>query len=188
MRVVIVAHNLSAGGGVSVGRNIFKSLLDTVPDWFFLIIHPENCGYEEVATGNATVSRFARRNGGVFKRGLFEFFVLPKIIKDFEPDVILCLGNMACWRLAYPQVMLFHNAYFVYPARHYGRSADLRLYLLVFVQKLIFRFDLTRIKHLLVQTETIRHRVEKLGFPSQSVSVLPNAVSFFLSADMQESI
>ncbi len=180
MRIVIVAHGLRSGGGISVGQNIIAAIGRLAPHNRYLVTIPASLGYEQVCAvlPHHEVSSFLH-GGNLVRRYFYETQRLPKLVRQFNPDVALCLGNVALQGLKIPQALLLHNPYYVYPSAHYGRSLLFRERILVAAQRQQFARDLKRIRLLLCQTNAMATRVRKTYDYQGPIHVCPNAVSKF---------
>lgn len=177
MRVALIAHGLRAGGGISVGKNIISTLSRIAPKNKYFISVPGGLDYQAELRDVPTCESSVFPHGGqLFHRYIYEAHTLPKEINNFQPDVVLCLGNIAIRNILYPQVLLLHNPYYVYSTKHYGR-ASLKLRFLVGLQRKLFSKDLSSIKSLLCQTATMAKRVRsEYGYDGE-IFTIPNAVS-----------
>ena len=178
MRIVIVAHGLRSGGGISVGQNIIAALGRLAPQHHYLVSAPAGLGYEKVChlLPQHEVSSFPH-GGNLVRRYFYETQELPKLIREFNANAALCLGNVALQSVKIPQALLLHNPYYVYPSTHFGRSISLRERLLVAIQRHQFARDLNRIRLLLCQTDAMATRVRKTYDYQGALQICPNAVS-----------
>lgn len=183
MRIVIAAHGLRTGGGISVGQNIIAALGRLAPDHHYLVTIPPYLNYEDVCQGLPRHETSVFRHGGNFaRRYCYETQELPALVRKFGADAALCLGNTALQNTAIPQALLFQNSYYIYPRRHFGRAASWRLRLLVAVQRRQFARDLQNIRLLLCQTPVVAERVRRVYDYQGATLICPNAVSRFTLA------
>lgn len=183
MRIIVAAHGLRSGGGISVGQNIIAALGRLAPQHHYLVTAPAGLGYEQVCQGLPLHELSLFSHGGqLARRYLYETRELPTLIRRFGADAALCLGNVALQGADIPQALLLHNPYYVYPVKHYGRAATLRLRLLVAAQRRQFARDLRRIRLLLCQTEAMAERVRAAYSYHGPIRICPNAVSRFTLA------
>lgn len=150
MRIVIVAHGLRSGGGISVGQNIIAALGRLAPQHHYLVTVPAGLGYERVCQSlpQHELSSFPH-GGSLVRRYFYETQELPKLVREFNANAALCLGNVALQGVKIPQALLLHNSYYVYPSTHYGRNTSIRERFLVAAQRHQFGQDLKRIRLLL---------------------------------------
>lgn len=182
MRIAIIAHNLRSGGGISVGQNIISSLGRIAPENQYLITVPSSLGYEGIASNvpNCEVIVFKMRRGYYLRRGLFEYLTLPKICNNWNPDVILGLGNAGLHgNSSIPQAILCHNPFLLYERRHYGQTYGLTDRLLLrFLKRPRFAKDVSNSKIVFCQTHTAEKRIRQVYDFQGKCLQLPNAVSF----------
>ncbi len=180
MRIVIAAHNLRSGGGISVGRNIIAAFGRLAPQHQYLVTAPTGLGYEQICHGlpKHELSLF-HYGGNMVRRYIYEAYALPSLVGRFRADAALCLGNVALQRTNVPQAVLLHNPYYVYPSRHYGRATTLQLRLLVALKRWQFARDLQKVRLLMCQTDAMRARVRTAYGYQGPIRICPNAVSRF---------
>lgn len=177
MKIVLYAHNLKTGGGISVGKNLILSLANLSPDYKFLIVIPSIKDYENIFHGFDNIEVIHYSHFGFIKRFIFEYISLPKLVKLFNPNLCICLGNIALKRIAAPQILLLHNPYYVYPIRKFLKFFSMKLLLTVVLQRFIFYTDLRRIELLFCQTNSMMVRVKKMYSYTGDIMLLPNALS-----------
>lgn len=176
-RISVVAHGLRAGGGISVGKNCIQSLMRAMPEAHYQVFVPAGIGYEDafVSGVNVQAHEYVPRLGKI-GRFLFDDRVLPGRLKDFAPDVIICLGNTGVrFRLA-PQILLVQDSHYFYPERHYARATPLEK-MVYRLQRYRFARDLKRTRVLLCQTRAAMNRLRQwYGFKG-AAHLFPNAIS-----------
>lgn len=180
MRIVIVAHGLRSGGGISVGQNVIAALSRLAPQHHYFVTAPAGLGYERICQSlpQHELSSFPH-GGNLIQRYFYETRKLPKLVRQFNADAALCLGNVALQGVDIPQALLLHNPYYVYPSTHFGRSTSLRERLLVAIQRRQFGMDVNRIRLLLCQTDAMATRVRETYDYQGPLETCPNAVSRF---------
>lgn len=180
MRIVIVAHGLRSGGGISVGQNVIAALGRLAPRHQYLVTAPAGLGYERVCQSLPQHELSSFPDGGnLIQRYFYEVRQLPKIVRQFNANAALCLGNVALQGVDIPQALLLHNSYYVYPSTHFGRSTSHRERVLVALQRRQFGQDLNRIRLLLCQTNAMATRVRETYDYQGPLEICPNAVSRF---------
>jgi glycosyltransferase involved in cell wall biosynthesis len=178
MRVAIIAHALRNGGGISIGKNTIAVLRKLAPSNEYFISIPANLGYEEICDGlpDHQVSIFDH-NSNLACRYIYEAVKLPKIITEFNANIVLCLGNVAIKGIDAQQILLLHNAYYVYDYNNLGRKIKIKEKILFLLQRYRFRSDLKRVHLLICQTKTMMRRVSAAYNYRGRSEVIPNAVS-----------
>ena len=177
MRLALIAHGLRAGGGISVGKNIIKTLGELAPDVRYFVSFPAGHGYESCIEGlrSREVIKYCG-SGNLISRYCFEFNKLAKHIEMFKPDLILCLGNLLVQGVKFPQLLLVHNPYYVYPRKHHG-SLPMPSRILLRIQIQFFKNDLKKAQAILCQTETMESRIRSRFSYQGKTYRMPNAVS-----------
>jgi len=189
MRIAILAHGLHVSGGISVGKNIVATLPKIAPQHEYLITIPPGLGYE-THDGKKNVSVIEIESMSLYKRIYFDLLVLPKLAKEFNPDVIVGLGNMGLFKPPYKQAFLFHRTQLVYSRNHYRRR--LYGYWIRFRRMLLKKGIRKCLRHTQVvfcQTPIAKERFSKtFNFPSNQIKIMPNAISEFIEVPEVEIV
>ncbi len=177
MRAVVVAHNLVEAGGLSVGRNVTAALPRLFPEVEMLLIVPRGLGYDLHKNGsNATVIEIPRYR--LLGRFLFEKNHLPRMVRDFGPDVIFCLGNIGLHHPPCQQAILFHQGQLVYTTERSYKTVPLRERVKFAAIRYWLRTCLRRTSLIFCQTAVMRSRfAQAFNYPIEQIKVMPNAVS-----------
>lgn len=175
MKIVILAHALKAGGGVSVGQNFVAALKRRLPASQFWVTVPDGQGYEGfIGEERCHFTPFIQQS--YRQQWYFENVTLPCLVSEQHPDVIISLANRALPKAPCPQLMLLHDSHLFYPSRFYAGESLKRKILKAF-QGIMLGRDLQKLSALLVQTATAEQRVRrKYGFAGEVVHI-PNAIS-----------
>ncbi len=182
MRLAVLAHNLTGGGGLSVGRNIVALLPKLGPQHEYLIIVPESMGCD-CGRGGANVTVQTLKRMPPLRRLSFELSVLPKQIARFDADMVLALGNIGLLRPRCRQAILIHQPQILYDSRYYGKVL-LRQRLRLMAVKRWVRYSLKRTQLVFCQTPIIRQRfADAFGYPLNQIKIAPNAVSEFAKVE-----
>ena len=178
MLITVLAYNLIGSGGLSVGRNITALLPKIGPDHQYLILIPDGLGYEEHAGHeNVRIMKIPLMNK--FKRIKFDLFSLPKIVKSFETDVILALGNIGLSNNTCKQAILIHQPQIIYPSKHFG-NVSINDRFRIWAVKRRVRECLQTTDIVFCQTPVARERFsQSMSYPVEKIRIMPNAVSEF---------
>lgn len=176
MKIVLLAHNLSVGGGLTVGREVTSTLPSLLPDHQFLISCPAGVDYSDTeCQPNVEVIRPPKH--GLSARFAWERGSLRDGIDAFEPNWIFGLGNLAFQGFCGRQSVLLHDPHHVYPSDTFGQ-VSLMYRLKKWTLKQLFRRSLKKVESVYVQTNTIRNRFcHQYEFPRGKVHLLPPACS-----------
>jgi glycosyltransferase involved in cell wall biosynthesis len=188
MRIAVLAHGLRKGGGVSVGMNFISAFRRVGREHEYFVSIPGGIGYEDVCAGlpRKEISVYLGA-GNPVRRAWYEMINLPSLLKQFNPDLVLGLGNLAAKRIDSPQVLLLHNPYYVYPKIHFGRTIQAGVLLQVAAQRRQFSQDLKKIDFLFCQTKTMANRVRETYGYEGAIRIIPNAVSHAIKTEKCES-
>ncbi len=177
MRVVILAHNLRAAGGASVGRNIVSALARVADAHEYLLIVPVGVGYEHVPKPSRGSCVYYRRRLGFLGQQVFEARTLPRLVRSFRPDIVWALGNFG---LTDPgtakQAVLLHKAQLVYDAHHQRGEAP-RLRWVNAAARRRLRRSLPATQLVFCQTATMAQHFARAFQYRGRLALLPNAVS-----------
>jgi glycosyltransferase involved in cell wall biosynthesis len=184
VRIAVLEHNLVVAGGLSVGKNMTALLPKIAPRHTYLMLVPKGLGYDRhEKLDNVKVLEIARMS--FIKRGLFEMLRLPKLVNDFRPDVVLCLGNIGMRNPPCKQVILFHQSQSVYPSRHYGKTTLSELCKMWQIKRWVKK-SLKHTNLVFCQTPVVRERFSNtFQYPLDRIKIMPNAVSEFAKIDKQ---
>lgn len=180
LRIAIVAHGLRVAGGVSVGQNMIAAFGRAGGQHKYLFTIPVGLGYEEVCgrIQDHQVVPYGHK-GGALRRWVFENLRLPKIIRQFGPDVLLGLGGSGLSHPPCPQVLFPQDAHLFYPTRQFGDvrfSYKLRK---AYRRRCLVK-QLKNTEAVLCQTEVVEERIRHtLGYGGR-ILVCPSPVSKFI--------
>jgi len=176
MRIAVLAHNLSAGGGRYLGEFIVSLLLRERPRDVFLVTCPERGWRALPENSNARVISAGVSFSSPLKRSWREAAVLRREVKRFHPDVVFAVGNFGLLHPPCRQLILVHQSHLVYDRQHYGPlSLWARLNLLL--KKSYFSRQLLHTETVLCQTEVMAARVrDRYGFRG-ALAILPNVLT-----------
>jgi len=186
MRIAILAHNLRVSGGLSVGRNLVALLPKLGPEHSYLIFVPKGLGYAtHNGQKNVVVNEIPLMS--FIERIRFDLFSLPKLIKNFNPDIILGLGNLGLGKPPCKQAILFHQPQVIYGLKHYGKTT-LRERVKMWAIKQHLAGCLNRTNIVFCQTPVARERFSRsFRYPIDKIKIMPNAVSEFAKMDKQSA-
>jgi len=176
MRIAILAHNLSAGGGRYLGQAIVEALLRKRPTDRFLITCPSS-GWNNVhCPPHGRLVAIGAPFTSLLKRLYGELCIVRREVGRFRPDVVLAAGNFGLLKPPCPQIVVVHESHLCYPARHYG-PLPWHLRLQVELQRPYFRRQLQNTGLILCQTNVMATRVQRLYGFGGSVAILPNILT-----------
>lgn len=176
LRVVLLAQGLSVAGGRSVGINIIEALGRLRPNYEYLIIVPAGVGYEDLDLPPISTVIYHDQKRGKHRRLFFDFCQLPRIVRQFQADVVWGLGNLAL-PFRHPfQAILFHKPQLVYPEKNNPFETSKKRMANRFL-KLCIRCSLPFTDLVFCQTEVMRQRFRFAFNFNGQIEIFPNAVS-----------
>ena len=93
MRIAVMAYNLRAAGGLSVGKNVVTALARVADHHAYLLLMSGGVGYEEINKPTRCTAHCDHRTHGALGQMLFEMRTVPKLIRAYGPDLSWGLGN-----------------------------------------------------------------------------------------------
>lgn len=173
IKVAIVAHGCRSGGGLFQTSNLLSSLKNVSRGERFLLICSKDSGMERLELPPDSDYYVYRRGHGPVNRLWFERVTLPKLIDDYDPDVIYCPSTKALLKPKRPQALFIRNPYLFYPPKHYPdfylgarlRIAEIRRHL---------KTSLRRTPLVFCQTPVVKERFsEAFRYPKDQIRVMP---------------
>lgn len=175
-KISIISHALSAGGGISVGRNFIQTLIQNLPDKEFQLFVPAGLDYESGIPQSASVESFFYQKSSMLKRAFFDHFIVERKLGEFSPDLTICLGNRGVAYNRGKQFILCHDSHLFYPVTFYARELFSKK-LLKWFQRGRLASDLKNTDVLFCQTEVAAKRLQQMFGFDGPIRILPNAVS-----------
>lgn len=179
--MTILAYQARTGGAISVSKNILASLGRVAPDVSYQLFVPSGCGFGPVCeqfryhqtTYCEAMSKLARWSWSVRN--------LPAMVQEFEPHLVLGLGNMGLLKPPCPQAILVHRAQLFYPPGSYAPDTPMRN-LMVRCRRRYLKKTLRKTQLILCQTAVAEKRIRATYGFSGPMHLLPNAVSQYVVA------
>lgn len=164
---------LNTAGGKSVGIN-FLSCLNKYQHEFSAYV-PDDKDYFALNADNVQIKQLP--SFGMIKpfRLLADNLVWKRMIAFEKPDVIFSMGNIAL-PVQGRQAVLFHWPYAIYPESDVWSRMNIGSYISRKIRLYLFRSRLRYASLVIVQTRTVKKRLEDL-YGLKNVEVVPNAVS-----------
>ncbi len=172
MKILVYDVAAQDGGGLFVLKNFYEDVKKNDSDikWTFFtstdVIK---------STKNIEVRVFEKTKKSWIHRIIFEYFELPKIIKQDGYDVVISLQNMPVKRCDKPQLVYLHQSLQYCPIRFSLFKKDQRA--LAVRQKFIcglIKKSIRKSKHIFVQTQWIKDATVKwLNIEESLVSIVP---------------
>ncbi len=176
MRIAVLAHNLRAAGGLSVGKNVIASLAEVADEHEYLLFLPTGASYEAVfKPTRAQCEYYVRRHGGMSQLW-FERVTMPRLIREFRADVVWGLGNFGLPCPGRKQAILVHKPHYIY-GREFQRQELWRYSLLNEFGRRRLRRSLPQTQLVFCQTRTACDRFRQTFNYTGRTALMPNAVS-----------
>jgi len=156
---------------------LIRSLDRSASENNYLFVVPAGAGYENlklISSEHRLV--YFETDAGYLGRWVFDGFKLSRLIRKFQPDVVLGLGNRGLSTPPCAQAILCQDAHLFYPSKHFGKTTWLDHVINVY-RKWILRLNLRRSALLLCQTPVAESRLRTTYGYSGRTALLPNAIS-----------
>lgn len=178
MRIFVTSHNCIIGGGVSVARNLIAALGRVAPQIEYGVTVPADLQFEESCQTMPKCKILPIQRMGIVRRWFWETFSLPKIAREFRPDVIFNMANRSIASHIAPQATLVQDSHLFYPSRQFGQ-VSLGRRLIFWYHKRHFHKSLKYTRLLFCQTPVARGRLQSICGPTTRIALCPNGVSVF---------
>jgi glycosyltransferase involved in cell wall biosynthesis len=152
--------------------NLLRALKNVSASEQFFIIYSKGYGYEEIELPADSKVYIYSGSHSPLQRSWFEVVSLPKIVRDFRPDVICGLGNVGLSRPCARQAVLIHNSYFLYDNKHWP---DARLTFRIRLAALRWQIAKSAAKTDLIfcQTPVMKMRfAERFNYPADKIRLV----------------
>jgi len=160
-RICIIAHQCYDAGGLSVAKDMITTIGRALPEHDYFIIVPSEKGFDDICKEIPNCQTFEyTRARGLIRRWIDETFLIPKVIKNYKPDLLLCLGDRGMVDPPCKQVIYFHRPVLVYPAKHYS-TETLRNKLLFSYHSMFLKKCLRSTSMVICQTRIIEKRLRE---------------------------
>lgn len=179
MRLLANAVGLRAGGGLTVGLNCLRGIHELRPEYEMLALVPAECGYEALCTELSIPFKAFRRNGLYPAWRLwFDQVLVPVMARRWSADVLFTMNNQAAWKVTCPQLLLFHNPYYIYPVAEWPSLLAPFDWASLLLQRALFAVNVRRCARIAVQTPVAAKRLrDHYGIEPDRLTVIPNAIA-----------
>jgi glycosyltransferase involved in cell wall biosynthesis len=172
IKIAFIAHCCRTGGGLFGTLNLLRAMKSVAHDMRFLLIYSTGYGYEDIELPAGSEKFAYRGSHRPIARYWFEKSKLPKIIKDYNADVIFGAANVGLSSISIPQAVFVRQAYLFYDKKYYPQI-HLKLQLRIAALKWQTRKMLPFTNRIYVQTPIAKHRFsEKYHYPESQIKVL----------------
>jgi glycosyltransferase involved in cell wall biosynthesis len=170
---LIVAHGCRAGGGLFATLNLIRGLFNAAhEEEEFLLICPKGCGYEDLPLPAGSRRWIYEGSHSPVLRYLFEKIKLPKIVSDYDPDVIFGPGNIALTGSRVPQAVFIRNAYLYHGPDRYP-EAPFMFKLRTWALRRQVNKTLPSTQLIFAQTPVVKTRFsEHWNYPSEKIKII----------------
>lgn len=171
-----MGHNLRVAGGMYVGRSVITALSRVAPEDEYWINVPAGLGYEKIPRPARSELVLYHRNAGTLGQLWYERTQLPRLLREFKPDLVWGLGNFVTQTPGARNVFLTMESHYVYGGRHNaGMSALARLSIQISRRRMVRALRFADL--LFCQTRTMAARIRsRLGYRG-NIAIMPTSVA-----------
>jgi glycosyltransferase involved in cell wall biosynthesis len=179
MRLLVNAVGLRAGGGLTVGLNCLRGIRELRADYELMALVPAGCGYEALCAELSIPYRaFPRTVFYPAWRLWFDQVQVGALARRWAADVLFTMNNQAAWAVRCPQVLLFHNPYYIYPSSEWWPLVSPFERGSLLLQRCLFAATAPRCAGVAVQTRVAALRLrERFRVPGDRVSIVHSAIA-----------
>lgn len=157
----------------------------TILDSFYQAVKKENCGYrwfflvskpDLKNTENIIVLKYAWTKKSKIHRLFFDFFIIPKLIKRLDIDIVLSLQNNAVFTYK-PQIVYIHQS-IPFAEYKFKFNKDRTLWFIQNILKISICSSIKRANKVVVQSNWMKRAcLENTGINADKIIVLPPEVN-----------
>lgn len=177
--IFVDGSNLTGSGASIVGLNLLKYLPESLPNCNFIYYLPSNSKFESL-TQISNVRKLYRDFSGTKLNWLSRLFDLhfriPYLVKKFDVDLCLCLGDIAPIKLSCNRIIFVHQSMLVEEQKSFKIGSSWsplkRKYLLWH-----FSRSLRDLKALIVQTPIMASKLsKKYRFGNEKIRIISQPI------------
>lgn len=179
MRLLINAVGLRAGGGLTVGLNCLRGIREARPAYELRAFVPAHHGYEDLCR-ELSISYQACDVGPLYPawRLWFDQVQVPLAAWKWSADVLFAMNNQPAWTAPCPQLVLFHNPYYIYPSADWPRQLSPTERASLLLQRRLFAASAPRCAYVAAQTTVAARRLrDQFGIDPARLAVVASAVA-----------
>jgi glycosyltransferase involved in cell wall biosynthesis len=180
MRIALNLVNLFSAGGLVVALEFVKALARYKSRHEFIVFAPSNLGYESITfPQNIKIYFFKRKKFNNLWKIWFDFIKTPNLIRQFDVDVYISLGNHAPARLNIPKIVLFHNFFLLtsFNSSWRGYRLSFSNSLKKYFERFIFSFTVRSVDIMIAQTNYMKDQlISAWKIPPERIRIIPNAL------------
>ena len=165
-----------AGGGKSILDNYLTLLSKNSGDVKHFVLTPDPIKYQRFSSDIIMIVAIKKIFQSQIMAPLVYKIYLPHLIRKINPDVVFNLADIPISIKTIRQVFLFDWPYAAYRDSVVWKKMDLLSWITKKIKLFYFVRFLDYIDTTIVQTETIKRRLESL-YPLKDIVVIPNAVT-----------
>lgn len=160
MKIVLNFLGLRVGGGRTDAINILYSIPRVAKNYKFLAIVPSGCGYDKIElSNNCELLTIPPRKFNDIWRLYFDNFIIPKICKHFQANIIFTMCNNGPLWVPCRHVLMLRRPQLAYSDKEL-KEAKIKISLKLRFLRWYFQTLLRNVDALIVQTNLMKNLVE----------------------------
>jgi glycosyltransferase involved in cell wall biosynthesis len=176
VKILINCFNLRSAGTLVTAKNLLEALARQDGSWHYTVLVPEGFDYEALSLGkNFTLIPIKTPFAYRFYRLYFDHIGIRRLISKIRPAAYLALGNIGPVRLPVPQIVLFHNPFYL----DWNNFSDARISekIIKAMERHFFAKTVRNTAFFIAQTEYMKQRLKEVwNVDDDKISVIPNAL------------
>ena len=168
-----------------MARNLLAAFGRVGGDHDYCVTAPAGLGYDDACASIPRATLLKIEACGLPRRWCWETYTLPRLVSEFQPDVIFNMANRGLIRPRAPQATLIQNPHLFYPPRQFGKLAPPARLLIRYHRHHLAR-SLTYTGTVFCQTRVARERLRQAyGNRIKRIVICPNQVSEYCGGHAQ---
>ena len=171
-----------------ITRQLLESMFEMANSHEFLLVYSKGYGYEELLGRSNCCFYCFDKPQTARNRLFFEKYELPRIVKDYQPDVIFGPGNIGLKNPPCPQALFIHHAY-LYHGADRSPQIELRDRLRIWDFRRQIKLCLSGSQQIFVQTPVVKERFcDFWNYPRENVRILRFPVPIDVASDLNHPV
>lgn len=187
-KITIVAYNLRYGGGVFVGEILINNILNYFSNHkILLIVNHAFCTSSIDRKDDKIEYRFVPNLKTHVDKIYYQLFKIIRVIKKYDSDLVINLGNFPIPFLKIPQVLLIQNAFYCTRTFDFFKYIPIRDSIILYFQKIYIKIFLNQISLIICQTSCMADKFRDYYKYNKIIYTLPNPVGISKNTDKYQT-
>jgi glycosyltransferase involved in cell wall biosynthesis len=180
MKIAVINVAASSGGALSVLKEFYSYIRNNRQnnngqdlEWLFLVTTPQLEEDEHIKVIN-----FPWIKESWFHRAFWDFYVAPRIIQDYDADIVFSMQNVCIPRIKIPQVLYVHQPLPFQNVKKFSffKRQERLLAVYQYINGFHIKKSAKKADTVIVQTQWMKAAMEKTGIGSNKILVIPPTI------------